>query len=157
MESFKLWTSPYNTIYKVTRDGKVYRLTGSGWKETGKGTTAGGYHNFGGSKKEKRWARYVHRVVAKSFIPNPKKKAEVDHINGDKDDNCVENLRWATHEENSQNKSGRGCRKRGRRWAAQISPKGHKTIYLGMFDTEAEGHACYIGAKRLLHEFWSGR
>lgn len=43
---------------------------------------------------------FVHRIVALTFIPNPDNKPYVDHIDGNKANNSVENLRWVTASEN---------------------------------------------------------
>ena len=44
--------------------------------------------------------QYIHRLVADTWIPNPNQHKEINHINGDKDDNRVENLEWVTHSQN---------------------------------------------------------
>lgn len=45
---------------------------------------------------------FVHRLVAAAFIPNPKNLPYINHINGIKDDNRVENLEWVDHLGNMQ-------------------------------------------------------
>ncbi|MCB0699664.1 MAG: HNH endonuclease [Chitinophagaceae bacterium] len=45
---------------------------------------------------------YVHRLVAKAYIPNPYGYKYVNHINGDPGDNRMENLEWVSHSQNTQ-------------------------------------------------------
>ena len=54
-------------------------------------------------KEGKQTPYHVARLVALCFIGNPDNKPTIDHINTDKTDNRVENLRWATHHENMMN------------------------------------------------------
>lgn len=55
-----------------------------------------GYQMVGASRP----SQYVHRMVAETWLDNPNHYEEVNHINGDKDDNRVENLEWVTPSQN---------------------------------------------------------
>lgn len=63
-----------------------------------------GYHRVSLSLNGKETDHYVHRLVADAFIPKVKGKTEVNHIDGDKANNCVENLEWADRSVNELHK-----------------------------------------------------
>ena len=62
-----------------------------------------GYYFVRLSKSNAIEKKYLHRLVAEAFIPNPENKPEVDHIDGKPQNNNIKNLQWATHKENLNN------------------------------------------------------
>jgi len=61
-----------------------------------------GYHYVSVWRNGKHFRILLHRIIATTFIPNPQNKNQVNHINGIKTDNRVENLEWCTCSENQK-------------------------------------------------------
>ena len=106
----------FESYYAVNESGEVWSLRyGRKLSPRDNGT---GYFHVHFCIKRRHSMRYVHRIVAEAFIDNPSSRKEVNHKNGLRGDNRVENLEWVTREENMQHarKSGRwvpgGGRKR---------------------------------------------
>lgn len=54
------------------------------------------------TKEGKKVKRSMHRLLMETFVPNPSNKKHVNHIDGDKSNNTLSNLEWATPRENAQ-------------------------------------------------------
>jgi hypothetical protein len=72
------------------------------YKYLGQQKSVHGYKQVGLSKSGMQKTFGVHRIVAQTFIPNPNRYLCVNHKNGVKTDNSVNNLEWCTHSQNSR-------------------------------------------------------
>lgn len=93
----------YEGLYEVSNLGRVKSLGNSKSRKEKilKQQIRNGYLSVELSKKHQKTKKFfVHRLVAIAFIPNPKNKETVNHENGDKLENRLENLNWMTRKEN---------------------------------------------------------
>lgn len=103
-----------NPNYGVTEDGKVFSVA--------RNCELSPKRNHDGYLRIQLWEHgkcqfvSIHRLVAEAFIPNPDNKPFVNHIDGDKQNNRVENLEWCTQQENIKHA-----------WATGLS-KSHKNM-----------------------------
>ena len=88
-----------NFEYEVDKEGRVYRI--GTVKEKYQSVNRDGYKVVRLYKNNKSTAKTVHRLVALAFLPNPENKPCVNHIDGDKTNNKLENLEWVTYSENT--------------------------------------------------------
>ncbi len=106
----------------------------------------------------------VHQLVASAFIPNPENKAFIDHIDRNKTNNNISNLRWATHQENMRNRisysktskyQGVTFDKSKNRFTARIMIN-RKSVRIGQYKTEDEAALAYNDyiIKNNLQEFF---
>lgn len=106
----------------------------------------------------------AHRVAWKMFYGRDP-HGQIDHINGNRADNRIANLRIATQQQNCANRAHhknnriglKGVRREGANYSARIMVKG-KAIHIGMFRTADAAHSAYLmKAREMFGEFASGR
>lgn len=103
----------FEGIYQVSDKGSVkrigmYRNQRKSWPSTGKllrpannSKDVNSYKFVNLSSNNKTKMSYVHRLVAIAFLPNPENLPSVNHIDGDRANNCVDNLEWASYADNN--------------------------------------------------------
>ena len=101
----------FEGLYAITKDGKVWAypklsyFNAGRWKE-GRFLKffliGNGYQVVCLYKNKKQKKLLVHRLIALTYIPNPLNLKEINHINGNKLDNRVDNLEWTTSKQNKE-------------------------------------------------------
>lgn len=110
------WRRVRGWPYAVSNTGRIVRLSAAQGTKAGivvkPKLTSGGYARVCLQRKGERWYPRVHRLVAQAFI-GPSRGRQINHKNGNKLDNTVENLEWVTPAENMQHASEHGMRPHG--------------------------------------------
>lgn len=97
----------YGNIYEISSLGNIRKLDGGSVN-----VNKGDYKTI---SVRKHGIVSIHRLVANAFIPNTENKPEVNHINGIKTDNRVENLEWCTRSENVKHAYDTGLLKKAQK------------------------------------------
>lgn len=151
----------FSEYFSYDRDTGVIRWKKSTGRRGKPGDIAGNIESKGYRRISFFGKSYGGHRIAILLATGEWPSQEVDHINGDRADNRLCNLREANRTVNGRNIHGPMAHntsgflgvyfhKKNRRWAAQIKVN-KKSIHLGQFGTAEEAHACYLEAKRKLH------
>ena len=89
------------TPFMITKNGMLYREDTGNWYKPFENS---GYLSYHLKWKNRTYPKRIHRLVAEAYIPNPENKPFVHHKDHNRYNNSVENLEWATVEENNNDK-----------------------------------------------------
>lgn len=101
------------SCYSITRDGRIWNKHFYNWQKSHVSTTTG-YVELSLTNDRGSTSTYkLHRLLMMAFKPSPEmRRLEVDHIDGNKENNCLDNLEWVTTEENGRRARENGLHRR---------------------------------------------
>lgn len=145
----------YNSILRCYRTGVVERFYYRKYWRVVENT--GNHDGYNIIKLDGKLI-YRHRLIAYCWkglenIRGERKGDDIDHIDGNKLNNAVNNLRIVTNQQNQWNQTkakGYYWHKKNKKWQAQITVN-NKNINLGYFENEIDARNAYLNAKRLYH------
>lgn len=97
-------------FFGITEDGRAMNIKTQKWVAIN--DNGNGYKQISIMVKGKRYVRYIHRLVAECFLPNPNNLPQVNHIDGNKANNSVSNLEWISISENHKHAYRTGLKPR---------------------------------------------
>ena len=100
---YEIWKDieGYEGLYQISNKGHVKSLYKGSERILKPVLNRSGYYYIMLYNDNVRKIFSLHRLVAQAFIPNPENKPQVNHLDENKKNNCVDNLEWATAKENS--------------------------------------------------------
>lgn len=103
-------------VYEISSTGLVRKRVGEKTALLAAHADRKGYFRVRFTVNGVRKTKKVHRLVALAFLPNPEDKPEVNHKDGNKQNNCADNLEWVTPSENSLHAYQNGLKENTRAW-----------------------------------------
>jgi len=128
----------YEGRYMISASGKVFSFLTNKYRKPV--FNHRGYYFMRLSDSEHKYkTNYIHKMVARAFIPNSENKPQVNHIDGNKTNNLIDNLEWCTNDENMAHAKANGLIKphKGKEhWHCRLTEEQAKDIKYSLMSTK---------------------
>lgn len=145
----------YEGLYKIDKKGNVFSIKRNMYMKSY--PDKDGYLRIGLRKNKKQKLCGIHRLMGITFLDNPNNYEIIDHIDRNKTNNNLENLRWINLSGNCRNRNTQKNKVRGVRqtpsgkYRAEIKIN-NKKIHIGTYKTEQEAYENYINKYNICME-----